>query len=64
MTPDARHRLQAAMALLDEGRRQMRLLSTGDETVQGIAYGEALLALIKAHSQVEEVLRQDEEKAA
>lgn len=64
MSFDARLRLQAAMSLLDECRRQLSLIATGDATVQGIAYGEASLALAKAHAQVEMVLRKDEEEAA
>lgn len=64
MSPDKRCRLQAAMALLDECRRQVALIVSGDPTVRGIAYGEASLALAKAHSQVELVLREDEEEAA
>lgn len=64
MTVDARYRLQAAMALLQECQRQIHLTMTGDATVRGIAYGEALLSSIKAHSQIEMVLRDDEEEEA
>jgi spermidine/putrescine-binding protein len=64
MTPDARLRLQAAMALLDECKRQLRLTTSGDPAVQGVATGEAVLAVIKAHSQIQMVLRDEEERAA
>lgn len=64
MSVDHRSRLQAAMALLDECLRQQRLTLSGDSTVRGIAMGEAMLTAIKAKSQIEMVLREQEEEAA
>lgn len=64
MTDDARYRLQAAMSLLDEAQRQLRLTITGDANVRGIAYGEMTLAMVKAHSQIQQVLKDDEEEEA